>query len=229
MPLPKAKRRNPKKKRVFLADDHVMFCETLRHAFQQQENLELVGFAHELLNINEHIEKSRPDVFLVDLSFRLCATIDVLKELCGNKDNPPVVVLSMHNDDDAVVRCFKAGVKGFVYKGDDLTHLFDGIHSAYIGKTYLSPTVSDVRKRECVDFSALSRRERDVLALLLQGLELPEVANRLSVAYQTAYMHQQSAVRRIGAGSVKELVENAVLASRFSNLFNDAGSSTDKA
>ena len=222
MPMPKAKRREPKRTRVFLADDHIMFCETLRHAFQQQENLELVGFVHELEAVKEQIEKIRPDVFLTDLSFPLCLTLDVLSDLCGDAGSPPVVVLSMHNDDDAILRCLQAGVKGYVYKGDDLQHLFAAIESARSGRTYLSPTVSNIRKRECVDFNALTSRERDVLALLVKGLDLPEVASRLSIAYQTAYMHQQSAVRRVGVSSVKELVEQAVLASRFSQLFTSA-------
>lgn len=219
MDMPKAKRRNPKKIRVFLADDHAIFCETLQYAFQQESNLELVGFAHELQDIEQKLAEYKPDVFLVDLSFPLCLTLDVLKGICSDSSTPPVVVLSMHNDDDAILRCLQAGVSGFVSKADDLKYLVEAIQAAQTTKTYLSPMVSGVRKRTCLDFSLLTSRESDVLRLLVQGLELPEVAKHLSIAYQTAYMHQQSAVRRTGVGSAKELVEQAVLASRFSSLF----------
>lgn len=215
----KAKRRIRGPIRVLVADDHVLFCESLCQALQSDANIEILSCLHDLDMLRNAIEEYQPDVVLLDLSFPQCSSIDAIESLCRQTPAPSIVVLSMYTDADAVVRSQQAGALGFVAKGDDLDTLRRAIEHVHAKKAFLSPQVERTSGYRLVDFSLLSNRECQVVALRIQGLTLVEVAARLEISYKTAHMHQHSALKRTGLSSITKLIHAAKLASRFTTIF----------
>lgn len=216
----KAKRRTRDPIRMLLADDHALFCESLHRALENEQDIELVHVLHDLKLLKEALDTYRPDVIVLDLEFPNCSSIDVINSMRRFGRLPAIVILSMYADADAVVRSQQAGALGFVAKGDDLTDLLEAIRCAYRGKIFLSPQARNVAGQKVLDFSVLTRREKDVLALIIKGHSLTEAADLLGIAYKTAHMHQQSAITRMNASSLNELVASARQASRFTGLFS---------
>ena len=143
------------------------------------------------------------------------ATYQITKEMAGVK----VLALSMHIDRRFVEEMLKAGARGYLPKDCASEELVHAIRTVYRGQTYLSPSVSDIVRRDYIRqkprddisaFSMLTLREREVLQLLAEGRNCKDIASHLEVSVKTVETHRQHIMEKLNLHSLAELTKYAV-------------------
>lgn len=204
------------KVRILIADDHTMVREGLRKLLQTDASIEIideVGDGQGAINV---ARKEKPDIILMDINMPgtsgLAATLIIKKELPTIK----VIAITIYEDEE-VVEMVKAGVSAYILKDVAGSELISTIHKVMAGEVVIHPRVAQRLIKELVrndnkkDEIKLTRREKDVLALLVQGSNNRKIANIMFISEKTVKNHLTSIFRKLG---VKDRTQAAVYAIR---------------
>lgn len=199
--------------RVVVVDDHDMVRRGLAAYFKTNPDLVLVGEADDGLEALEVCDDVRPDVVLMDLIMPRMGGIEATRQIRELYPDTQVIALTSFQDKNLVQEAIQAGAISYLLKnvtGDDLA---DAIRSAYAGQGTLSPEVT----REFIMSAQtpqvgddLTPREREVLALMVEGLTNPEIANRLSISRATATAHVSHILSKLGVSNRAEAIVLAI-------------------
>jgi len=206
--------------RIVLADDHAVIRSGLRSLLQQQEGFQVVGEAGDGRVAVEVVEKTRPNVIVMDLTMPGLNGIEAARQITSRNLGAAIVVLTMHSDEGYVLRALKAGVRGYLLKESLDSDLMQAIHSVHQGKAFFSPAVSRVlvedymrqlQDREIEDsFDLLTPREKEILQMVAEGRSNKEVANVLNLSVYTVETHRSNVMEKLNLHSVPELILYAV-------------------
>ncbi|OUC80197.1 response regulator [Streptosporangium minutum] len=207
--------------RVLLADDETMIRAGVRAILAADPEIEVVAEAGDGREAIDLVLSHRPDVVLLDIRMPRMDGLSAVAELRRVAPGTAVVMLTTFGEDDYIARALGEGAGGFLLKSGDPRELLAGIHAVAEGAAYLSPRVAHrvitqltggrmtraVAAREQV--TALTPRERDVLALVGAGLSNGQIARRLYLVEGTVKAHVSAILTRIGA---RNRVQAAILA-----------------
>jgi DNA-binding NarL/FixJ family response regulator len=206
--------------RIVLADDHRVVREALRLLLETQPDFEVLAETGDGQEVVQLVKTHKPDVLVVDLKMPGLTGLHVARAVQDLSVRPRVIVLSMHDAESFVVEALQAGVSGYVLKKGSSSELIFAIRHALEGQTYLSPALNAraleayleraEHSREDDPFTSLTRRERDVFHLAIDGMSNPQIAKALSISPRTAEMHRSNLLRKLGMKSQTELVKFAV-------------------
>jgi NarL family two-component system response regulator LiaR len=203
--------------RVLVADDHPLVRQGLRAYLSLQPDLEVVG---EATGGDEAILRARalgPDVVLMDLLMPGLDGVEAMRRLGDEAPACRVVVLTSAADEDHVLAAMRAGASGYVLKDAPPADVVAAVRRAVEGGAVIDPNVAPVllrearRERARDPLEALTRREREVLALVARGLPNKRIAAELGVAEKTVKTHVSSVLRKLG---VHDRTQAALLAAR---------------
>jgi two-component system, NarL family, response regulator LiaR len=200
--------------RVVIADDHALVRRGLETILQLFDDLELVAQADDGAEAVVLCEETQPDVVLMDLVMPgldgAAATREVLRRCPATR----VLVLTSFSDEALIESALSAGAIGYLMKDISGDQLAAAIRRASAGKSTLAPEVADVLMRRVaspeLQGQDLTTRERQVLALLADGLTNAEIAERLVVSLSTVKSHVSSIISKLGASSRTEAATIAV-------------------
>ncbi|MDG4863677.1 response regulator transcription factor [Streptomyces sp. T-3] len=202
--------------RVLLADDEEMIRHGVRLILRHAEGIEVVAEAANGAEAIELAAEHHPDVALVDIRMPVLDGLAAIEQLTALEPAPQVVMLTTFGDDENVTRALQAGATGFLLKDDGPQELISAVRAAAGGDAVLSPGVTgSVIKRMLQGGSAaaagpapaderlaqLTGRERQVLALLGDGLPNLEIGLRLGIGIGTVKTHVGSILEKTGCGS----------------------------
>ncbi|ACZ84898.1 response regulator [Streptosporangium roseum] len=207
--------------RVLLADDEAMIRAGVRAILAADPEIEVVAEAGDGREAIDLVLSHRPDVVLLDIRMPRMDGLAAVAELRRVAPGTAVVMLTTFGEDDYIARALGEGAGGFLLKSGDPRELLAGIHAVAEGAAYLSPRVAHrvitqltggrmtrvVAAREQV--AALTPRERDVLALVGEGLSNGQIARRLYLVEGTVKAHVSAILTRLGA---RNRVQAAILA-----------------
>ncbi|NOI68291.1 response regulator transcription factor [Vibrio sp. 99-8-1] len=197
--------------KLVLADDHRLMQDGLKSRLEREDNLTIircVGTGSEALTATRDLA---PDVLLLDINMPDLNGIEVLEQLQKEQSTVAVIMLSMHDTKEYVVRSIKAGAKGYVLKDVGSDDLVTAINQVAQGHSYLSPQASDKlleqfnEKPEPKD-NTLSKRELDVLQAIVSGAGNKEIAETLCISVRTVETHRLRIKKKLGATSTAGLV-----------------------
>lgn len=202
--------------KLLIADDHAMVREGIKQLLELENDMEVVGEAgdgYECLNI---ANKANPDVVLLDLNMPNLDGLQVLHFMKQQKMQCKVIVLTIHNEIDYLVKALDAGCDGYVLKDSDFDTLKKAILSVYSGEQYIEPALvpllnvnlaeRDVMKEKIHD---LTKRELEVLKLVASGAFNKEIAASLNISERTVKNHVSNIFKKI---SVSDRTQAAVFA-----------------
>jgi DNA-binding NarL/FixJ family response regulator len=203
---------------VVLVDDHSLFRAALTLWLARNE-VTVVGEAADATAAYPIVERTRPDVVIVDLHLPGSDGITVIRELVRRCKEQRVLLLTMRADERFAALALKAGAHGYALKADDPEELCRALNAVAAGERYVAPSLSTETARllalpngafESNLVGDLSRREREVFDLLARGFEARNVATQLCISVKTVDTHRTRILRKIGVHSTSALILFAV-------------------
>lgn len=207
---------------VILVDDHPIFRDGIKSMF---ENSEEVAIVDEASNGIEAIDKAfslKPDVLIVDLSMPGITGIELIERIREFNKETAIIVLSMHSKEDYIFKAIRAGANGYLPKEETTKEeLLKAIHEVRKGNEYFSHSVSQTMQKHFLneaknnqtdlpDYESLSKREKEVLKLVIEGLSNTEVAAKLFVSLRTVETHKSNILQKLQLKNTVELVKFAL-------------------
>ncbi len=177
--------------RVLIADDHAVVLEGLKQIVSETPDLVISAQARDGQEVLEKIRSNSVDVVLLDIAMRGRSGLDTLMRIRRERPNLPVLVLSMHPEDQYAVRVLKAGASGYSTKDSAPDQLITAIRQVVTGWKYVSPSLAEKLAFDLESdagkppHASLSDREYEVLRLIAVGQTLKEVAHTLSLSTKT--------------------------------------------
>ena len=200
--------------RVLIADDHAVVRNGLKFFFMASDEFELVGEAADGEQAVQLCTQVHPDVVLMDLLMPGYGGIDATRAIRGCCPQVQVIALTSFEESELVQGALSAGAIGYLLKNVSADDLTGAIRAAYAGRPTLAPEATQALIHVATHPQApgydLTPREREVLALMVEGLNNPEIAGRLVISLSTAKYHVSSILSKLGAASRSEAVALAV-------------------
>jgi two-component system, NarL family, response regulator LiaR len=200
--------------RVVIVDDHAVVRSGLKAFLMVFDDLELVGEASSGQEAVSLAERVQPDVMLMDLVMPDMNGAATTKAVRSRFPHIQVVALTSFREDELVTGALQAGAIGYLLKNVGADELADAIRSAHAGRPTLAPEAAHVliqasRQPSQPNYD-LTEREREVLALLTQGMSNNDIADRLVVSRSTVKFHVSSILSKLGVASRTEAVALAL-------------------
>ena len=207
---------------VVVADDHGIVREGVRRLIEGEPDLSVCGEAADGREVIAEVERSEPDVVVLDITMPEIGGLETLERLrangSGSAGGPKVILLSSHDDPAFIHTAVDLGADGYILKNGRAGEILTGIRAVMGGGNYFSPAVArelvarvrapDQEKKD--PFSLLSPREVEVLRLLANDKTAKEVAVELGISTKTAEAHRTSLMRKLEMRKVTELVRYAI-------------------
>lgn len=203
--------------RVLLADDHAIVRAGLRRIVQEAGDMDVVAEASDGRDALRLVEETSPDVAVIDISMPGMDGLEVIDRLTAIHPRIPVLVLTMHEEDQYVVRTINSGAKGYLTKRSAPEQLVKAIRQVNSGGFYLTDEAAESlavslssRTRNASCLGALSNRELQVLRGLAVGMTNREIAVSYGISVKTVDTHRSRLLKKLNLRNNAELVRFAV-------------------
>lgn len=206
-----------KKIKVLLVDDHPVVRKGLHSCLANRDNLKIVGEACNGTEALQKVKELDPDVVLMDINMPGMDGLEVTETLRKDSPRTRVLVLSVHDTREYVMRIVKAGARGYVLKDTPPEELVRAIETVNAGEAYFSPSVARIALNQYVaesdsnsPLTRLSEREREVLVQIAEGKSNKEIASHLNIGVRTVETHRERIMRKLDIHSVAGLTKFAI-------------------
>ncbi len=200
--------------RVIVVDDHVLVREGLRSILDDTDDLEVVATAGTVDDALSAVERAAPDVLLLDLALGEEDGLDVVRRLRAGGSGVGVLVLSAHDTPQHLREALAAGASGYLVKSSTVEVLAGGVRGiaageTVIGEEFVPKLLADASHRTASGRPEITDREREVLALVAEGLGNRAIGEQLGIASRTAQKHVENLFRKFAVHDRTQLVTKA--------------------
>lgn len=197
--------------KVFITDDHYMVIEGIRSLLQNERDIEWMGHASNADSCMAFLKNHQPDVILMDINMPGKSGIDLCKEVKEKYPGTFVIGLSTFNQQSFIHKMMENGASGYVLKNATQAEIMDAITTVSKGRTYLSDEVAAVLKNnENSSIPVITRREKEVLGLIAEGLTNAEIAAKLFISNTTVDTHRKNLLVKFQTKNTASLVKTAM-------------------
>ena len=209
------------KTRIVLIDDHPLFREGVAYTLRSEPSFEVVGQGESLDEAVQLIADLRPDILLLDINIP-GGGIRTAEKIATSYPMTKIIMLTASSDDDDLVKALKAGARGYILKGVASRELISIVRAVQAGEGYITPSLAAnllsemaggqrPSKPEVNPLDELTKREREILEHIAEGLSNKEVGQRLHVSEKTVKHYVTSVLQKL---HVRNRVEAALLVQR---------------
>lgn len=203
-------------RRILVADDHEIVREGVRGVFAGEPDLEVAGEVGDGPAVLERVREEEWDLVLLDLSMPGAEGLETLRRIHRLEPDLPVLVFSIHPEEQLARQLLQAGARGYVEKDVGSGELVRAVRRVLEGERYVSPSLAsrlaDVVSGEAgaEPHDALSERELQVLRLLGEGFEIGEIAEELSLSPKTVSTYRSRMLDKMDLDSKADLIRYAI-------------------
>lgn len=203
--------------RIVLADDHPLFREGVAHTLNAEPDFEVVGQAKSGEEAYEIAGELLPDILLLDINMPGAGGIAAARKIAATWPVIRIIMLTVSEDQDDLLRVLKAGARGYVLKGVSAKELIRVVRSVADGEVYISPSLAGgilfemTHKYDDDPINQLTERERQILKLVGEGLTNREIGEQLHLAEKTIKHYMTNVLQKL---HVRSRVEAALLAQK---------------
>lgn len=194
---------------VFIVDDHYMVIEGIRSLLQNESNIEWVGHATNAISCLGFLKQHQPDVILMDINLPDMSGIDLCKEVRKLYPSIYILGLSTFNQQPFIRNMLDNGASGYVLKNATKEEILDAVKTASSGKSYLSMEAAISLRKTASELPLITKREKEVLQLIAEGLTNKEIAEKLFISIPTVNSHRKSLLEKFNAKNTAILIGNA--------------------
>lgn len=195
--------------KVFIVDDHYMVIEGIRSLLQNEKGIEWTGHATNAASCLSFLQNQLPDIILMDISMPDKSGIDLCKEVKEKYPSVFIIGLSTFNQQSFIQKMMDNGASGYVLKNATQEELMEAIEIVAMGKTYLSDEVSKVLRKQDESNIVLTRREKEVLELIADGMTNNEIGGKLFISPSTVDTHRKNLLAKFEAKNTASLIHIA--------------------
>ncbi|HUN65067.1 MAG TPA: response regulator transcription factor [Bacteroidota bacterium] len=201
---------------ILLADDHALFREGLKQILARHSDLRVAGEAGNGDDVFRKIRERKYDLVVLDISMPGQTGWDVLTGIKAEQPDLPVLILSMHPEDQYAIRMLKAGASGYVSKESVSNELITAIRKVAAGGRHVSPAIAEKlafevdRRTEKLPHQLLSNREFQVMSMLAGGSTVGEIAGSLHLSEKTISTYRARLFEKLNVRNIAELTHYAI-------------------
>jgi len=202
--------------RVLIVDDHSVVRAGIRYVLEELPDVRVVGEAGSGEEALTKVQELQPDVMFVDISMPGMSGIELTRRVKELMPDIKVLVLTMHEGDEYFFAALQAGAAGYVVKGADSDELVTAFRAVMRDGVFLYPSLAKalvtdyLREKKAAAYDGLTPREREVLALMAEGLTNKEIALRLTIGVTTVQTHRTHIMDKLGLHNQADLVRYAL-------------------
>lgn len=204
--------------KIMIADDHSMIREGLKSLLELEGDIEVIAEAEDGVDCLEKLKVYTPDVLLLDINMPRKNGLEVLQSLKASKSKVKVLVLTVHNEVEYLMKAVDIGVDGYILKDSESAELKKAIFAIVDGENYIQPSLIPALNSKMIEknrdegkIDSLTKRELEVLKLLAVGMYNKEVAENLHISERTVKNHVSNIFKKL---EVTDRTQAAVFAIR---------------
>lgn len=201
---------------ILIADDHSMIREGLKQLLELEQDFNVIGFANNGREAIDKINELHPDILLLDVNMPVLGGIETLAEIRKNNINVKIIMLTIHNEREYLIKSVELGCDGYILKESDSDELKNAIYNVYEGKRYIQPNMTPMlnsylasKADDDKKLVGLTKREVQVLKLVAEGMFNRDIAERLEISERTVKNHIANIFKKI---QVSDRTQAAVFA-----------------
>jgi len=210
--------------KVALADDHEIVRYGIKMVIEDDPELQVIWEASDGQEAVEKMKKTTPDVLIADIRMPLLNGLEVAEKLKKDDPNTKIIMLTMHDDSEYILKALQCGADGYLLKDTNKTEFnkavkmvssgqkyFSGDISTTIVNSYLnagvpSPKPSGTPETQVNDYQ-LTKREKQILQLIYEGIPNKDIAEKLSKSVRTIETHRFNIMKKLEVGNITELLK----------------------
>lgn len=190
--------------KIMIADDHLMVREGLKQLLELDGEIEVIAEAGDGLECMRYLERSLPDVLLLDINMPKLNGLEVLERIHSRKINVKTIVLTVHSEIEYLLKAVDIGIDGYMLKDSNLAELRKAITTVCDGETYIQPSMIPMmdsrlaaKESDISIINSMTKRECDVLKLIATGMLNRDIAERLDISERTVKNHIFSIFKKL--------------------------------
>lgn len=201
---------------VLVADDHAIIRNGLRKILADTDDLEVAAEASQGHEVLEQIRQHDFDLLVLDLSMPGRHGLELIKLIRAERPRLPILIFSMHPEEQFAVRAIRAGANGYLPKDDDSDWLLPAMRKVATGGMFISTKVAELLATEAAPSSeqlphtSLSNREFEVLVRIVRGQSMTEIAHELALSIKTVSTHKSHILSKMGMTNPVDLIRYAI-------------------
>ena len=203
--------------RVALVDDHQLVRDGIKALLQSTSDIEVVAEAGDGREAIALMAKETVDVLVMDIAMSGLNGIDASQRIVDKHPDAKVIMLSMYDSEEYVVRSMRSGARGYLVKNMAPVELELAIRKVAAGGVYLSPAIGDAMRLQLLrqapgaeSIDILSSRQREILQAIAEGRSTKEIADMLSISPKTVETHRSQLMQKLDIRDVPGLVRYAI-------------------
>ena len=197
--------------KIFITDDHYMVVEGIRSLLQNEKSIEWMGHASNADSCLAFLQHQLPDVILMDINMPGKSGIELCREVKEKYPSVFIIGLSTFNQQSFIQKMMDNGASGYVIKNATQEELMEAIQVVAKGKIYLSDEATlSLHRNDNSEIPLMTRREKEVLELIANGMTNNEIAQKLFISVSTVDTHRKNLLAKFESKNIASLIKTAM-------------------
>ena len=207
---------------IVLADDHVLVRNGIKSMLESDTEINVVGEASNGVEALETARALKPDILVLDIRMPEMTGLEAVAKLDKYAPQTKGVILSMHDSEEYVIQALDAGAYGYMLKDIDKSEFIKALKQIHKGSKYFSGAVSNVladrfltrkssvRKHEAEDQYHLTKKEKQILSMVIDGKQNKQISESLDISIRTIETHRFNIMKKLGVNNAVDMVNKTI-------------------